>query len=320
MKKILFATSALVAAGFASSAAAAEWETGVGGYMHAGVGLSSSNNQEGVGVVRDGEVYLNARLTADNGLVFRSVVQLEAWSQAGDQIDESYVSVGGSFGTLLIGGNDSAGYEMVQGLGSFAGAGAHIGYVDNFGITTPAKTGQMTVGVGRDAIGIHYYSPNYAGFQLGASYIPSIGADGFGDTNNFQFDQGADEAWSLAASYVGDFGDFGFGLGGHYTDIEGVAGEQFGFAANVGFSGFTIAGSFEDDFAGDEYAIGMQYQTGPWTIAAGYADSNQVNIDVAAGWVSYAMAPGVTFTTGVEWAEAGAVDDFGGVALISLSF
>ncbi len=323
MKKILLATSALVAGGFATTAAAAEWETGVSGYYFLGVGVTDSNAQDGIGVLRDGEVHVNGRLTADNGLTFRARVELESFT-SGDQIDENWGSVSGSFGTLMIGSNDTVVYENLSGIGIVYAPGARIGYADSFALTTAAGVSFSPFpGIASDQIGIHYTSPDFYGFKVFGSYHPSSTTDGGADTNNPVFDSGS-EIWDIGASYTGDFGDFSLGLGAGYSDIEGVSGEQLSFAANVGFKGFTLAGFYEDEFAGSEFGIGAQYTTGPWTIAGGYAhgSNSATNNDIASAWVTYTAAPGVLFTVGVEYADDDTTnnEDFGGLAYMTLRF
>ena len=133
MKKVLFATTAIVAAGLTTSANAAEWETGVSGYYFLGLALSDANGQDGLGILRDGEIHVNGRLTADNGLTFRARVELESFT-SGDQIDENWGSIGGSFGTLLIGSNDDAVYN--NHVGVIYAPGARVGYYDEFATTT----------------------------------------------------------------------------------------------------------------------------------------------------------------------------------------
>lgn len=327
MKKALFATTAIVAAGFASSAAAAEWETGVSGYYYLGLALSDANGQDGLGVLRDGEFHVNGRLTADNGLTFRARVEVESFT-SGDQIDENWGSVSGSFGTILIGSNDDAVYN--NHVGVIYAPGARLGYYDEFNITTQGAPYNRP-GVGSDQIGIHYTTPNFMGFQAYGSYHPNATAsDGAGDTNVPVFN-GVD-MYTVGASYNGDFGDFGVGLSGGYTDIEAI-GELITIGANVSFGGFTLAGTYQNENAdgpggsGDEYAIGVQYTTGPWTVGGGFASADGGGFqggeeDQAAGWVTYAAAPGVSFTVGVEYADAAGVpgDDFGGLGYISLFF
>lgn len=322
MKKLLMATGALTA-GFAGAADAAEWETGISGFMIAGLALSDGRDQNGLGVLRDGEVHFDAKLAADNGLVFVGHVELEAFTDGADQIDENWIRVIGPFGMIEIGADSTVGYERVNELGIVAAPEGRLGYADSDALTTAALVSEAAyLGVSEDGIGIHYSTPDIYGFQLHGSYLPSLDSDDANDTNNFQFDDKADEAWSVAATYGAEFGDFSFGVGGHYTDVEGVRGEQLGVAANVGFMGFTVAGFFEDDFDGDEFGVGLQYQTGPWTFAGGYSDSNQTDNRIAAGWVTYDAAPGVSLTAGVEYADDDTTNqkDFGGATFVSVFF
>jgi predicted porin len=328
MKKALIATTALVAAGFATSATAAEWSTRVTGYYFLGLGVSDNNNQDGVAVLRDGEAHVRAKLVADNGITFQARIELEAFT-SGDQIDENYGTISGSFGSILIGSNDDAVYN--NHVGTIYAPGARIGYYDAFSLTTAAGGAFSNPGVGSDQIAIHYTSPSLSGFKVYGSYHPTAASDGGSDSNNPFFENG--DYWTVGASYNGDFGDFGFGLSAGYTDDApfqagpGVTSDLITIGANVSFSGFTVAGTYEhtDPSGGgnnrDEYAIGAQYSTGPWTIGGGFKDEDNVG-EVAAGWVTYGLAPGVLFTAGVEYGDSEGVagSDFGGLAYLTMRF
>ncbi len=321
MKKALIATTALVAAGFATSATAAEWSTRVTGYYFLGLGVSDNSNAGGVAVLRDGEAHVRAKLVADNGITFQARIELEAFT-SGDQIDENYGTVSGSFGTILIGANDDAVYN--NHVGTIYAPGARIGYYDAFSLTTAAGGAFSNPGVGSDQIGIHYTSPSLSGFKVYGSYHPSSNTDGGADSNNPVFEN--NDYWTVGASYNGDFGDFGFGLSAGYTDgFNGT--DLMTVGANVSAAGFTLAGTYENtDPAGggnnrDEYAIGAQYSTGPWTIGGGYRDEESVG-EQGAAWVTYGLAPGVLFTAGVEYSDANGVagSDFGGLAYLTMRF
>ena len=324
MKKALIATTALVAAGFATSATAAEWSTRVTGYYFLGLGVSDNDNADGVGVLRDGEAHVRAKLVADNGITFEARIELEAFT-SGDQIDENYGTISGSFGSILIGANDDDVYN--NHVGTIYAPGARIGYYDSFRLFNGAGT-QGTFsnpGVGSDQIGIHYTSPSLSGFKVYGSYHPDTGTDGGGDSNNPVFESGNDY-WTVGASYNGDFGDFGFGISAGYTD-DFNNDDLLTFGANVSFSGFTVAGTYEHtdpDGGGnnrDEYAIGAQYSTGPWTIGGGYRDEESVG-EQGSAWVTYGLAPGVLFTAGIEYSDANGVpgSDIGGLAYLTMRF
>lgn len=323
MKKALIATTALVAAGFATTATAAEWSTRVTGYYFLGLGVSDNSNADGVGILRDGEAHVRAKLVADNGITFQARIELEAFT-SGDQIDENYGTVSGSFGTILIGSNDDAVYN--NHVGTIYAPGARIGYYDSFRLFNGAGTNGTfsQAGVAADTIGIHYTSPSLSGFKVYGSYHSDSSSDGGSDSNNPLFQQG--DYWTAGASYNGDFGDFGFGLSAGYTD-DGPGGDLITIGANVSAAGFTVAGSYENtdpngaNNTRDEWAIGAQYSTGPWTIGGGYRDEDTVG-EQGAAWVTYGLAPGVLFTAGVEYSDANGVagSDFGGLAFLTMRF
>ena len=338
MKKILLATTVLAAAGFTTSASAAEWSTTVNGYWFVGIGFSDANNQQGPGVLRDGEIHFRSQLKADNGLTFTSRVELESFS-SGDQIDENWASVSGSFGTVMIGGNDDAVYN--NHVGVIYAPGARIGYYDNFDNFTAAAAGGFNrPGHGLDDLGIHYTTPSFAGAKAAFTYIPrarTAGANngtdnGGNDTNNPVFS--GDDLFAASLSYNGDFDGFGVGVSAGYTDIQ-ARGDVITLGANVGASGFKIAGTYQiedPDVGGDgeTYAIGLQYSNGPITVGGGYthtdSDAGSVLLfgaeeEEIVGWVTYSLAPGVSATAGLSYSDAPGVEEtLGGLAYLALSF
>lgn len=318
MKKVLLATTAIVALG-ATSAAAAEWSAGVNGYVQ--IGLGFADDTEGVGVLRDGEIHFNASMTADNGITFRSRVELESTTN-GDQIDENWASVGGSWGTIKVGGDDSA--KGAYNNGVIYSPGARIGYYDGFGDLSNVQGG---ISGNSDAIGIHYDSPSFMGFRVGASYQPNAGTDGAGDSGVtvFEVDAPGDNAVSIGASYSGSFDDFGFGISAAYRDADKVD-ETWHVAGNVSAAGFTLAGGYEENSSSSEdYYIGARYSTGPWTVAGGYGvveTNGAPDAETFAAWVAYAVAPGVTAAAGIEHGDDDAANDsnMSGLAWLVMSF
>ena len=122
MKKLLYGTTALIAAGALASGSAVGAEKvsmGVGGYMQAffvGVDQEDSAGEPGADlrdhlVAREGEIIFNGKTTFDNGLQVGAQVQLEA-EVCGDQIDESFIFFSGSWGRINIGSENSAAYLM----------------------------------------------------------------------------------------------------------------------------------------------------------------------------------------------------------------
>src|SRR5690606_5057893 len=120
MKKVLLGTSALVAAGMMASTpvlAAEKISVRVGGYMEQWFGYTSVDDRagrdlDGFNHISDSEIFFVGSTTLDNGIEFGVNVQLEANSNAGDQIDESYLYAQGSFGEINLGDENSAMYKM----------------------------------------------------------------------------------------------------------------------------------------------------------------------------------------------------------------
>jgi predicted porin len=270
--------------------------------MQIGVGFSGHDSQDGVGILRDGEIHFKAKMVADNGLTFDARVELEATSQdgeSGDTIDENWARVSGSFGSIKIGGDDSA--KNAYNNGVLYAPGARVGYYDAFGL--PGNNQMSGIAGSGDQVGIHYDSPNWMGFSFGASYRPNKSTDGNGGDSGvpvYEANRSGDQFWGIGAAYSGSMGDTGFGISAGYSDAKD-SDEAWHVAGNVSFAGFTIAGGFEDDGEdSDEFYVGARYSTGPWTVAGGYADAEGRGGEVFAGWVSYAVAPGVSATVGIE--------------------
>ena len=321
MRKLLISSTALVALG-ASPTIAAEWETGISGFYHLGVALSDGAGQDGLGIVRDGEVHVEGSLSADNGLTFFAVVELEAQTD-GDQIDKNYGGVAGAFGSLKFGGDDTA---IATYNNSVIGSpGSKVGYYDADPLTT-AGDDMAAVAGGEQGVGIHYDTPEFMGFQAGVSYLPNVNADGTGDTNVPVFN--GSDYFSIAAAYNGEFDGFGFGVNGGYADEEGANNDVWAVGAYVSVASFTLAGGYQDAgaayldgaSAGETFYIGAEYGVGPWTVAGGYSNNDFNDTDVASVWATYALAPGVSATAGLEYADDSANEDIGGIAYMSLFF
>jgi hypothetical protein len=353
MKKILLASTALVIGAAAQANAAEPLTASVGGYMNIGVAID--DREDGLGVLRDGEIHLKFSGTSDNGLTFDGRVELEAFTSdgncqgaidalhdeevdhgtygcdGGDQIDENWARVSGSFGAIKIGGDDSAKNAYANGV--IYAPSALIGYYDGFGYVNPVQPG---ISGGGDYIGIHYDSSDFSGFRFGATYQPNRSSDGHqnsytgaGDTGGptYNKDSDGDNFWAVGAVYSGDFNGFGVGISGGYADSDGSDMETWHVGGNVSSSGFTLAVHYEDNGGSSDntdLAIGASYATGPWTIAGGWAQQDTPSADpqVISAWVTYAVAPGVKATVGFEYGDTDDGEDevLGGMAYLNLGF
>ncbi|MEP5700898.1 MAG: porin, partial [Sneathiella sp.] len=209
MKKVILGTTALVAATAltAGTASAAEKiKLNLGGYLQTSFVAADydTGDQLPTDIRHEGEVHFTGSTTLDNGLKFGVNIQLEART-TGDQVDETYMFVEGSFGRINIGSENSAAYLMHYGSPEPVVAWTlNDSNADASGFTTPATSPTEV----SDADKITYFTPRFAGFQIGASYTP----DGDEETGTGASpyaaiaDEGlADEAYSVGVNYINKF-------------------------------------------------------------------------------------------------------------------
>ena len=222
-----------MAAGFAvSDAKAADpISLSVGGYQNWGVYFSSTDDAtytdtddvDSFGIRNEGEVHFKGKTVLDNGLEVGARFELEGEHQNGDQMDETFVYVEGSFGTMRIGNDDPASYAM-------ATAAPYATYV--WGLNTPsfsigAEGNTMStfagVGIG-DSASLMYFTPVMSGIQLGVSFAPEAGMERRGQTS-YEPDPDGGQAWAVGLRYDGTVGGMGLTLAGGYAswDVEPVA-------------------------------------------------------------------------------------------------
>lgn len=289
----------------------------LGGFFVMGVG--ASDKAESIGVLRDGELHLDARMTADNGISFRAHVEMEGRT-TGDFIDENYVIIESRYGKLKIGGDDPVRGTYLNGV--IYATGGWTGYYNSTNTTLiDAKAG--TSG-GSDAPGVFYESPDLNGFRFGLSYQPDAARDGApgsgtGDTNNPVF-AGAEQI-GLGAVYSTAQGDWEYGVSAGYFAAQGEP-DIWHVGGFLEFDNLRIAAVYEDDTT-EELAVGVRYRDGPLTIGGGYGFDNVGGEDdhIAAAFLSYRLAPGISATLGIErhWDDSGE-REVGGTGYLFFSF
>ncbi|MEM9146238.1 MAG: porin [Pseudomonadota bacterium] len=312
MKKVLMGTSAIALVGaFAGSAAAAEFEMKVGGYMEQHIAYADSDidnggpeDYSGIDSKQDAEIHFKPSITLDNGIKFGVDIQLEG-NTSGDQIDESFMFIRGSFGEVLLGNENSAGYKMTYAAPDVTFVNVNSGSLTAFipwsgtaaGVSTGDDVFRGTLGStflenarNNDAARFTYFTPRFAGFQLGVSYA----RDGSDDSNAQQNLEGAAvrDLFDIGANYVNSFGDIDVAVSGRYgiafSDVPGGDDpEVFGAGLNIGFAGVTVGGSFaEQNNAGADdgsvFDVGISYETGPWGVSFTYMSGENVDDENAA--------------------------------------
>jgi len=340
MKKILLGTTAIVAAGMiaAPSADAAEkLKVSVGGYMEQWFGYTTADDKstadyQGFANVSDAEIHFTGMTTLDSGISVGINVQLEANSNSGDQIDESYLIVKGNFGEINLGSENSALYKMNYGpddYGISINSGDQTAWVPNsVGATggffrSPFGSTNVEPNRTNDSEKLTYYTPRIEGFQLGVSYIPESGQD---DNGTVDRNSEVSDGYAIAANFNRDFDGVALGLSAGYGAFtDGVAGNQdpnaWSLGATVGFGGFSVGGAYansEGTTSGAEetgYQLGAAYATGPWGVSLNYFHGESDAITTAGVITNdgehdsftlngkYALGPGVTAAATLGYTE-----------------
>jgi predicted porin len=328
----------LFAAGtVAASPAAAQdgVELGIGGYYNTFFGVFSNDESRNdthdygtAGLFADGEVHFQGATTLDNGIAFGVRVELEAF-QSGDQIDENYAYVEGTFGRVLFGGENTAAYLMQYGA-PYAGVPINSGWITTFvppppGATTGFRTPALStyVDLANDDHALTYYTPRFSGFQVGASYVPAATANGEGKNFPVYADKKTEnhDQISIGANYVESFGDLDVAVAGGYRHAEAAKSggqkdpEQYSAGLSLDIAGLTLGGSWaleDSDAPTDGWGadVGVTYSTGPWSVGItgfhseveGTADKED-ELDSIEGAVSYAIGPGITGSLSVLYAD-----------------
>ena len=337
MKKILLGSTAIVAAGMIASVpsadAASKMKLGVGGYMEQWFGFTSGDDgvaqdYSGFDIKSDPEIFFKGSTKLDNGITVGVNVQLEA-TQNGDQIDEQYMFVKGSFGQIIIGDENSAMYKMHYAPSDF-GIGMNSGDVTAW--NKPVKDAEGdSINMGshyrspfgatyiepdavNDSAKISYFTPRVSGFQLGLSYGPDANQDSNGLPNR---DAANTDYIMVGANFKQKMGGMSVGISGGYGTVTdaaagGVEPEATSFGIKLGMGGVSAGVSyanFSDSGEKDQEGInaGVAYSSGPMGVSIAYFHgekdgnngdaatlNNQAERDVIHLSAKYAMGPGVT--------------------------
>jgi hypothetical protein len=272
MKKSLYLTSALVAASVlalgttdaAAASKAKKMSMGISGSYTALVGYAKqSAGFENAGsdtaqtsyattdIKTDSEVHFKGSTKTDSGLKIGVGIEIETdQTKNGTQIDGSYMTVGGGFGTVALGSTAAAAAIMSVNAPSTGAVGV-FGDASNFWIIKPAANKGSAVPGGNigggDHMKIRWTSPAFSGFSVGGSYVPSL-------TNGN----------NMAANG---------GNGGTEADQKDVAIKYSGkMGANAVNAGVTWWASDAGTASYDAYQLGLSTTMGAFTVGAGYKE------------------------------------------------
>ncbi len=290
MKKVLFATTALVAsAGIASAQ---------------GVTLSGMAEMGIVG----GDVYGNETQfwtdvdvtftfagETDNGLTFGGSVDLDettAFTFNGTTQGGETIFISGAFGTLTMGDTDGALDWAMQDVGMNATIDdthtTHAGYNGN-NVLDGVYDGQIA-----------RYDYSFGDFAFAASVeLDDTGAN--------------DPMWSVGAKYSANFSgiDLGFGIGYQTASVGPLDPSALGASIEAKFGGgFHVIGNYTsfDDLGGLDahYGIGLGYTTGPISLSVNYGQYETTGVGDPRGvglQAAYDLGGGAEIQAGYGYSE-----------------
>jgi predicted porin len=351
MNRYLLAGSAAVALALGAGAANAQakFEVKVGGDAYFEAGYVDQDRDTGL---RSTEFRNRMRINvipsakADNGLEYGARMRIRAANaDRTNDADRAYIFAQGTFGQVRLGVVNSFNDETYVSLPADYLPLALVDQVQNwFGPNTnlagggPASgvTGNSIIwpslNVDRNATKIVYFSPRFAGLQLGASYTPRndssatdvnrvkpIGTAVGTSATVFQ------DMVEVGANYNNTFGGVTVkGSAGYYwgKGVNDVVGSNYKdlsawqVGAQVGYAGFSLGGSYTDygksglnqrtgvfTESTRNWTVGAQYTTGPIVVGANYKNGKDAGSLTAAGdrtlqvyefGVGYTVAPGLT--------------------------
>lgn len=332
MRKLLISTALLTVA-FAP-VAKAEMEVTLGGYVNFQAAMFDNDaaNNSDRDFQSESELKVTAKGTADNGLEYGAYIEVFASTTDTSNTDEVNLYLKGGWGKLELGDQDGAASAMgfaapYVGIGQVFGS--YVDYVPTadrgYRNAESAADTFMKVIDTYDDTKVTYYSPKFAGFQAGVSYVPELGSEGEGvvftdTTSDFR------DGFEFGLGYEGELSGVKVKGVGTYTMADSTSNavedlSSWGLGLQLGYQGFTFGGNYVDD--GDsglasattndnvkKYSLGATYEADAWGVGLSYAqvdfDQNGVSYDSAGGtgsggdytaWgagATYKIAPGLT--------------------------
>lgn len=350
-KQLLLGTTALLAGAVAMpefASAEDPLRLSVRGYKNEFFGMGSldvdSNPDTGDSShLSNGEVQFKGETALDNGLTVGVQIELAA-NNSGDQVDEAYTYVSGSFGKFIFGSENLPNYLNFWGVTApNVGVPINSGWISAWvppaaGIATGFRAPMQSTNLElrNDNFAMSYTSPSFAGFSFNVGYAPtSAGGSNSGDPKNGPTNESTENSHiiGVGANYKGSFDGVDLGLAVGYnratvSDKAELAGaddpQQFKVGASIGIAGFTIAGSYANEFEGrpdarnttsaegQAFDVGVSYGMGPWGVSATYFSGEaEQTISIGAddevwalvGAVSYSIGPGITTSFSLIHAE-----------------
>lgn len=328
MKKVLLATTALIAASAFAAPAHAELQVTVGGFtaFQAAMYDNDTANNSDRDFQSEAQILVRADATADNGLMYGAKVLMDASTSDSTNSDEVGIYLAGSWGRLEMGDDDGASELNVTaptvGIGQINGS--YDDYVptgDRGHALNDRGYHNFTAFDSDDNTKVTYYTPKFSGFQAGVSYVPQ---GNVGETVSLT-DTPVTDTFEVGLGYDGEFNGVMVKVGGNYnfgdsnTAVEDLS--TWSVGAQLGYNGFRFGGGYTDNGdslsavstandSSSSWNVGATYENGPWGVGISYLDVDfDTNGDSAStlgsdgnggdytAWAlggTYTVAPGLT--------------------------
>jgi outer membrane protein OmpU len=319
MKKVLFATTALV--GFAGAASAEVTMSGwaemgiIGGDRFATFTTAGPGTTTTVALAtqywNDVDIEFTLSGESDSGISFGARVDLDEAGNLGNTLGNQGTSmfISGDFGTLTLGDTDGAVDWAITDAGDIGNPGSisddettHTGYLGTFGDGGwDNQILRYDYSFGDFGFAISY---EQAGVTVGSSpvgFVPDLPV-------------WSDGAYAIGVKYALDLGGTTVNLGAGYHNTDFIVADQtiLALGADASFGGGFMAGitySQWSDVGGligldiDHIGVGLGYESGPFAVHAnwGQYDTNIVGLDVS-GWglaAAYDFGGGLSLNAGV---------------------
>lgn len=324
MKKILLASTALIAFGAVSAQAAEPVKLSIGGYLQQVIAYADNRdelNQVKFDQQGFGQVNFVGSTKLDNGLTV--AVQVETYASqlnhsrtaagaigargvtdANSNVRRAYLSVSSAYGQLILGQRED--YAFISGVyapdvgwgmqggdwGNYlSNPSNHAGYFDSNNSRYSATSEKITL-----------ISPSFAGFSVGATYTPDVhqgsagdlaegsaadnlgGNTGAGAVNRTNF---AGDAYTVGAAYANTLGGVGVKGNVGFTQFNIANLRTYQAGLQTSYAGFTLGGAlFLRDNDSDTLNNGTVAT--PALVSAAAATRAGLNWEVGA---SYATGP-----------------------------
>jgi outer membrane protein OmpU len=345
MKKILLGTTAVIALSAMTSEAFAadKIKLSVGGFMKEYLGITNSDEvastssgaarDKDISQYTDTEIHFTGSTTLDSGIKVEATIEVEADQGTGTSgVDRSYLTISSdAVGALAVG---STPHFADSNLVRVPNASGNFDWTDTdswagIATSTTTSTAAFTTtapdisAVGGDSAKLSYTSPTISGFTIGASYTAAEAAD----ASDARRALGTySDGYTYGARWAGDLG--GAAIAADVTHMNfGDTNQSINHVGlNVGMAGFTVGGGYSDfddtqDAAGkatnvsttatdgNAWELGVGYETGPYSVSAGYMVAKDDGTVAGAGG-----------DKDTKWKVAGTYDMGAGVALTANYF